>query len=976
MNNNEEAISLKEQGDDHFKEGKYDIAIKNYNEALKIDSDYINAWNNLGFAYSKIGQKDEAQKCKDKIEILKAQKKEQKILKSQSSRIVPSTEKSVGVATILSVIYPGLGQVYNGDIKKGFFILVEFLLGFISFIIPGIIVWLYSIYDSNKIAHEMNAGTIPKKASNFGQFLIYISISLIILVIALIGFGLLISSFESDSALISGIFLVIFFAIFIIYVASKKEISSTSEAIQGDSNQQFVQENNGSITRQETAVPKSQYFPGGMHQIETEIVTTPIAGKPGLNWAGLGQTIIIGDYSIQNALTYWSIMSSSFEEASCIDTRKPIGNPSIVEPLPYWPKYSVLNPNQRAYYLSWLSRGKIGDIDEIGYVFLYFYGLERRVLVDRSDSEIIFKECLRLLSTFSNSKSFNSYASEFVAYLMGLNLLDIDSHELCQYIPAFDNLSPKMVDVVLSWHLNKKMSVPWDLAYSIAMHSSKTVKTTIIKKSPDILKILFKSKFLEHYPNGLHLNEITTQKRLGYHPASPTLISVFSNPVAGGIIPEINIQMPELDQFDEIISIWIECVEELKPVSNKLNKTNGVVTREVYTAFPNELKKYYSHPDKKIWLDLLALKESSDGVTLVKVSDLAPLLEIEKRDILTPKLSKSLEDTARDVGLTIIPNVFVNGTSYRWNDTIALLQNSDPNNQLSENIEKVALIFEMAYAIATHDGNYSSSEQDFLFNSLTDRFQLNPVDIDYLKILQKVLGIQSPPVTRIGKRLTSHLDINQKLTLARFLSKIISLENKSEKEEKKILKTVYKSLNIETSLAEASITQFINEVYREEPVSVSKPKITRTGEVIPAEIPKAGITIDEMKLRQKIQETNDVKAILGNIFTFEEEDEINHDFSDELTKRVQNGQFQNSINDTHLPFPVDSLNNLDSKYIPILQDILDSKEISKEEFTNLVRKHNLMPQAVLDEINTWADEELGDFLLIEHGNGFRINGNF
>jgi len=39
----------------------------------------------------------------------------------------------------------------------------------------------------------------------------------------------------------------------------------------------------------------------------------------------------------------------------------------------------------------------------------------------------------------------------------------------------------------------------------------------------------------------------------------------------------------------------------------------------------------------------------------------------------------------------------------------------------------------------------------------------------------------------------------------------------------------------------------------------------------------------------------------------------------------------------------------------------------------LVRKHNLMPQAAFDDINSWADEELGDFLLEDHEDRIIIN---
>jgi len=66
--------------------------------------------------------------------------------------------------------------------------------------------------------------------------------------------------------------------------------------------------------------------------------------------------------------------------------------------------YANASPENRGEYLKWLSGGKNDQGVDIGYVILYFYGLERRVLVDAesdrsvaSELPIIETEILRLL---------------------------------------------------------------------------------------------------------------------------------------------------------------------------------------------------------------------------------------------------------------------------------------------------------------------------------------------------------------------------------------------------------------------------------------------------------------------------------------------------------------------------------------------------------------------------------------------------
>lgn len=64
------------------------------------------------------------------------------------------------LAVALSLI-PGLGQVYNGMLVRGIILFIATLVGLIILIIPGIIVWIYSICDAYRTAGKINRGEIP-----------------------------------------------------------------------------------------------------------------------------------------------------------------------------------------------------------------------------------------------------------------------------------------------------------------------------------------------------------------------------------------------------------------------------------------------------------------------------------------------------------------------------------------------------------------------------------------------------------------------------------------------------------------------------------------------------------------------------------------------------------------------------------------------------------------------------------------------
>jgi tetratricopeptide (TPR) repeat protein len=50
----------KDAGNDYFKRGEYEKAIKCYAQALQLDPEYLEAWNNMGLALMKMGKTEEA----------------------------------------------------------------------------------------------------------------------------------------------------------------------------------------------------------------------------------------------------------------------------------------------------------------------------------------------------------------------------------------------------------------------------------------------------------------------------------------------------------------------------------------------------------------------------------------------------------------------------------------------------------------------------------------------------------------------------------------------------------------------------------------------------------------------------------------------------------------------------------------------------------------------------------------------------
>lgn len=99
-------------------------------------------------------------------------------------------------------------------------------------------------------------------------------------------------------------------------------------------------------------------------------------------------------------------------EPSAIGVQMPVRTPpdaKSVERLGYYPSYEGMGPEQRWVYLNWLV-----DIDlpiDIGYVFVFYYGLERHLFAGLADEAVL--EILRLRARHQQP-SFTHYSSNAI----------------------------------------------------------------------------------------------------------------------------------------------------------------------------------------------------------------------------------------------------------------------------------------------------------------------------------------------------------------------------------------------------------------------------------------------------------------------------------------------------------------------------------------------------------------------------------
>jgi uncharacterized tellurite resistance protein B-like protein len=685
-----------------------------------------------------------------------------------------------------------------------------------------------------------------------------------------------------------------------------------------------------------------------------------------ISWAGDSKEIRIHNYLIPNPLIYWTTHPVENSEASCIILDLPIGKPisETKGALGYWPRYTAISPDQRANYLDWLSSGRSEALSDIGYAFLFFYGLEYRGLIEKKDVPIIIQEVNSLLKKFTFSGSFNSYLSSFLAYISAINLSSISKDNFLQFFPNPLDLSYDQVLVALAWYTDNKEAIPWEVAYSLANTIPDTPKSVIVQKLSKQFKHLFETKFKSIYPNGVIFEPSLRKYSLKYRPASPSLLPYYQNYSKGMRIDGIEISNPlgKKSQFNKIFTIWNETIEELKPAARKIGKGEQDLTAQAYQALPDLLKQEIDHPDKSKWNEIFASSNFEGGTSFPSISSFAKLLQIEKRERLTPTQIKLLSSTARDVGYILIPDPRITGSSYRWDDKVAMYPLPDKKTYTSESYPTIAFILELGMSIALVDGVISQEEQDHLERFIFGSFELTPFDIECLKLYQQFLILNPPSLERLGTRLKEHLTDTNRLIIAKYLRDMASADGILESGEYKALNKIYKSMGLGKDDIQTLFPSDLTKKPSDQPIQVSQSSYNRTGEaIVPPPTLEPSFTldfglIDDVKMKSKM-----AQEILNEFINSDENEEYNSSDSigADQTSKTQKLPTLPTIPDisyeTDLPL-------IHPKYIPLLKEVTKPNSLTRIELQQICRNYRFMMDATIEEINTWSEEQYGDYL--------------
>lgn len=681
----------------------------------------------------------------------------------------------------------------------------------------------------------------------------------------------------------------------------------------------------------------------------------PLARSHG--WVRKGQAVIIADRTIDGMVYVGTPprIGSSYYGESCrayIDPSLSVarsGSDKNGDNMSYWPGYSSIPAVCRATYLDWLAGGRQDGTINPGYMFLFFYGLERRFLVDQpadDEKQEIVAEVERLKVLFADNYSAQRYLGEFldIARIMAMGGISLDDATLKQAI--LENRSwdlPFSLKFALGGMIaeGKAFDAEW-LHLWLHCHPERRLRTPA-ERCGDEFKALFKLKFDALYPDGLKVRTPRKLLKMDYRAASSEFnCSVNLTAGDGGdvAIPDVTDLRSPVQKAQKIAD---EAMDELDKFSRYLGRNpDGRGSIEAQALLPAELWRLFPSDELEELKDWAREQVATGG--LVPALDVISRLEGETPEKLGKRNLTGAADALARIGFGMAPDPRFSLRGPKIDEPVVLFDLGEPVEQLEDVSPAYRTeLFELALAtfVAHADSKIVEAERRALREKIEAVSGMTELERKRLYAnLEWYLDV--PPDMSWMRSKLKDADAEHHLALRAAVVAIAHADSVIQSEEVACIEKIYKALGIDAGLVYADL--HAGDV-PDGPVRVKAAEAEAPGEQIPDEPKAKAASLDAARIAAIRNDTERVSSVLGEIFSADE------DVSDEAAAAHA------------LP---SSMAGLDPKHAMLVEQIIQRDHWTDEEFDEIASKQGLMPSGALEVVNEWAFDKFDEALLDEY----------
>lgn len=640
-------------------------------------------------------------------------------------------------------------------------------------------------------------------------------------------------------------------------------------------------------------------------------------------WLPPDKDVTVGGYFIRGGMVYVGhelrSVNQGTVEPALIDAAQPIQRGMAncqVRMLTYWSNYSYATPAARASYLQWLATGRADPGADIGYVFLYFYGLERRALCDaendpaaKAEVPTIVAEVRRLRSIYGSNHSFARYSADFLEYL-----------EVTQPESAGEGVNaalPALERYRLSFDLRRRLGsiaasgdpLPANLAYIWFHNDPRSRLPAVVTRCPREVASLFELEYRRRFGEGLILPKNKTKLKLTYKPASASFGAVLVGTVD---LPDVAVLSTT---YSKLESVALECSRLLEGYGRFVARNSGQErSLDALVLLPACLWP------ERIKMAMEAMKQVAQESGRAHTVKFSAFLKNLPPGDLTKSKFVSLCRALGDLEVGIEPDVRFGGQLPSGDDPVAVFA-AEATEKTTEGFGSAALMVHLASIVAFADGDFSEPEAQKLREHIEREWDLAPAEQQRLLARMATFRLRSPPTTGL-KKMVEALDDRMRAAVLDLLLAMAYADGVLAPTEVRALEKIYRLFEIEPS----SLYTRLHDLAARPEGAPRAPRRT-----------KGPIQLDRAKVEQLMAESAEATRRLTVIFDTEGAEQSGAEAPEPT------------------PAPAEpTLLGLDAAHAGLLAVLLERPEWTRPEFEELCADKGLMPDGAIETINEAA----------------------
>ena len=622
------------------------------------------------------------------------------------------------------------------------------------------------------------------------------------------------------------------------------------------------------------------------------------------------------------------------------------------EGMDYWPSYTQIPDTSRAAYLDWLAGARSHAEAYIGYVFLFFYGLERRLLFDlrylperRGEAPALIAEIQRLRSIYAGHRSFDGYSTSLLQVARALWSEESAWERPPSTVGSDAGELASEVRLALGQLVAAGKPIPPEWAFAWVTGHPETRLRTPARRCSDEFRQLFARRYHQRFGHGMVLKPNKRRLKLSYRPASASFGSHVEFP-----FPEV----PDVSALTKPVRLLREIAET---VTSELEGYSRLVGRsperarslEGWALLPPELAESRTSPaSERLRSWITARLDGGDGAA-VAAANLMAHWNCARSDLMTKGEVTSFARALESLGYGIEPDPRFGGGSIRKGQQVILFPlGPAPISAASPNYRAATLLLHLAALVASSDGDFRESEQRHLEQHLEQSLHLDVDEVRRLRAHLKWL-IAEPPSAAGLKRRLEDVDPGRRQLLADFAIATAGADGAIDRQEISALNKIYRMLGFDPQQAYGDIHSLqTGDTWHpaEHPITVRPPQHGAAGRAIPdpppSQVPDTvRVALDMDRVERTLAETEVISQVLAEVFAEEPEEPD----ADEVKRQ---------------PTPVAGL---DARHTELLLALDGRNELSGAEFEALAERLDLLAYGAYETLNEAAFDRANSPLL-------------